>query len=423
MQPLQVVSLGIESPAVLSRAAYEAIKQADHIVGSARQFDMVTHLDLPARQHLLPRPLDDLGTLLRKLKGQVALLASGDALFYGIGNTLKMRWPDITFVSHPNISSVQALAHRLQENLHELTTISLHGRPLSRLYNALVPGRQLALLTDGNTHPLAIAEYVSALGWQNVRCAVGERLGYPEERVTQWDSLNALIATAPDFDALNVVWLALPDRAPEAWARTALTDTQYQTDHATPGQGMLTKQEVRQQVLAMLDPNPTETGWDIGAGCGGVSIEWARRLTKGYVHAIEHHPERFDALATNQGRFGLDRQLVLHDATATASLLATLPDPTVVFIGGSDGALDDLLEQVWERLPVGGRLIASGVTEPSQACLTRFEGQHGLDGHWCRIDISRGSLLGGQRLLRPRLPVTLVRFIKPDQPTEQGLPT
>jgi precorrin-6Y C5,15-methyltransferase (decarboxylating) len=88
-----------------------------------------------------------------------------------------------------------------------------------------------------------------------------------------------------------------------------------------------------------------------------------------------------------------------------------LPDPHAVFIGGSSGSLRNLLDAVWARLQLGGRLVASAVTEDSRVDLHGFAGDREAD--WTELSIARSERLAGQRVMRPYLPVLLMKMEKP----------
>jgi precorrin-6Y C5,15-methyltransferase (decarboxylating) len=139
-------------------------------------------------------------------------------------------------------------------------------------------------------------------------------------------------------------------------------------------------------------------------------VEWARWNPQGTVYAVECHEERLQCLTANRERFGVLNNLHIIAGQAPEAL-AKLPDPDAVFIGGSKGKLDDLLEAGWRRLPPGGRLVASAVTEDSKMDLYRFAGDR--PAGWTELSIARGDRLAGQRVLRPYLPVLLLRLEKP----------
>ena len=186
------------------------------------------------------------------------------------------------------------------------------------------------------------------------------------------------------------------------------------TDGA-PGQGMFTKREVRLAILALMQPGSGDLIWDIGAGCGGVATElshWNELVT---VHSIEQHPERLACLAENRRRFGCIANLHIVDGRAPP-VLAELPAPTKVFIGGSDGELDALLTQAWNALPDTGLLVASAVTEASLAKLEAFALKlEAAQVESLQIAVSRGAV-GPQGIdYQPKLPVTLFRFARGGQ--------
>jgi precorrin-6Y C5,15-methyltransferase (decarboxylating) len=162
-------------------------------------------------------------------------------------------------------------------------------------------------------------------------------------------------------------------------------------------------------ILSLLAPRASEIGWDVGAGCGGVSVEWARWNPEGEIHAVECHPERLEHLGINRERFGVVANLHIVAGHAPEAL-ADLPDPNAVFIGGSSGSLREILDPVWARLPVGGRLVASAVTEDSRVELHTFAGDRPAE--WTELSVARAESLAGQRVMRPYLPVLLMKMEK-----------
>jgi precorrin-6Y C5,15-methyltransferase (decarboxylating) len=161
--------------------------------------------------------------------------------------------------------------------------------------------------------------------------------------------------------------------------------------------------------LSMLAPRAGDIAWDIGAGCGGISVEWARWNRRGQVFAVELNEDRVRHLQTNRKRFGVTNNLeIVHQRAPEA--LTNLPDPNAVYLGGSDGNLGELIEICWQRLQRRGRLVAAAVTEESRAALRTFAGSN--DVHWTQLAIARDATLGGQHIMRPQLPVLLLQRCK-----------
>ena len=406
--PVQVIGMGMETGA-LGQAARAALDQAELIVGAAAHLAALPALSAEKRPY--PSPMSGLWAMLRANAGRrIALLASGDPLFYGIGSTLLRHLSPTQLVFHPNVSSLQAAFARLGRPWQEAEWLSLHGRPLVSLRAALRGNRLYGLLTDRESSPDAIARILVETGFGESDMWIAEELGSDRERLRFIKA--AELADAPlDCAPSNVVMLDTRGPGGVLPEFPGIPDQRFSTG-AEPGKGLLSKREVRLTILSLLGPRAGEIGWDVGAGCGGVSVEWARWNSQGQVYAVEVHPERLEHLAVNRERFGAVANLQIIAGRAPEAL-AELPDPRAVFIGGSSGSLADMLEAVWARLLPGGRLVASAVTEDSRVDLHAFVG--GRAAEWTELSIARGESLAGQRVMRPYLPVLLMKLEKPDE--------
>jgi precorrin-6Y C5,15-methyltransferase (decarboxylating) len=405
---IHVIGLGIDNPPVLSNAAKETLKQADIIIGAANALtDMAS---LAAKIYPYPKPMQALWPLLQQHADQhIVLLASGDPLFYGIGALLLRHLAPEQVEFHPHVSSIQTAFARIKRPWQDAKFISLHGRSLHSLRAALKTNRLYGLLTDSVNNPTAIAQLVDEVGLSNSTLWIAENLGLPEEQVRCFQAA-ALAAEDMEFAPLNVT--ILETRGPGGMLPEfpGIPDEGFMTDGET-GRGMLSKREVRLMILSLLSPRADEIGWDVGAGCGSVAVEWARWNPHGAVYAVECHEQRLACLAANRERLGVINNLHIIPGLAPEALV-TLPPPNAVFIGGSKGQLLTMLENVWERLLPGGRLVASAVTEDSRMDLYRFAGDRPAS-YWTELSIAREDRLGGQRLLRPYLPVLLMQLVKP----------
>ena len=403
--PVHVIGMGME-PGALGQSARAALAQAELIIGAAAQ--LAAFPELTAEKRSYPSPMSGLGDLLRANSGRrIALLASGDPLFYGISGTLLRHLPPEHLVFHPNVSSIQAAFARLGRPWQQAQPVSLHGRPLASLRAALQGNRLYALLTDRDSSPTAIARVLVETGFGESDLWVAEDLGMPSERFRQFQAVD-LANVEIEFSSLNVVILETRGRGGVLPEFPGIPDERFSTG-AEPGKGLLSKREVRLTILSLLAPRAGEVGWDVGAGCGGVSVEWTRWNPYGEVYAVECHPERLEHLGVNRERFGVVANLHIVPGRAPEAL-AELPDPRAAFIGGSSGSLREMLDPVWARLRPGGRLVASAVTEDSRVELHTFVGNRAAE--WTELSIARGERLAGQRVMRPSLPVLLMKLEK-----------
>jgi precorrin-6B C5,15-methyltransferase / cobalt-precorrin-6B C5,C15-methyltransferase len=415
---IHLISLGIASQAQLPGNAKVALQQAEVIIGSERQIATLEHLQLqqdnPSVQfHTLPSPLKQLTQTLPALNAnQMCILASGDGLFYGIGQWIQQQFPQHNLCFYPNISSIQSACHKLGWSLQNVTTLSAHGRPLNALIPHLRRNKKFAILTDHASHPKAIAELLQRLNFNNATLSVCEQLGYDNERISHY-TLNELLTLDKTFDPLHVTLIhCLGDGNEITPEFPGIIDNAFITD-SEPGKGLITKQAIRLHILAALQPTANDIGWDIGAGCGGVTVEWARYNPLGQVHAIEQHPQRFAILQQNIQKFGV-MQNTIPTCADIFNCLNSLPSPNKIFIGGHGNQLAPLLKQCWNALQPGGTLVVSAVTESSKThCHQFIETNTITDSEWLEVATKKGQALAGQLLMRPSLPVTLISLTKP----------
>ena len=92
--------------------------------------------------------------------------------------------------------------------------------------------------------------------------------------------------------------------------------------------------------------------------------------------------------------------------------LADWPDPDAVFIGGSGGALAELIDHALARLRLGGRLVINLVTlerlEQARARLDAAAERGVASWQLLQLQAHRSRPLAGLRTLRPENPVWIV---------------
>ena len=414
MTKITVIGLGICQPPLLNAKALSALGSCDCIMGSPRQLESIAHAQVVVNQSRTQPAslcLPKLKHIAHEIKGfdHVVILASGDPLLFGIGKYLQSEFGDqVTCIS--GVSSLQGACELTGLSLQDAQLVSLHGRPLNHLKRHLQPHRTLLILTDQNSHPQAIAKVLVAVNLGLSKIHVCERLGYEDQNQQQFIAQDLATNSTP-FASLHVTvvhTLGIGHVMPNF---PGIADAHFVTDGES-GKGLLTKREVRLNILSLLQPAPQDIAWDIGAGCGGVAIEWALWNPQGQVYAIEHHDQRIACLEANKEAFGVSANLsVIQDKAPDC--LKELPFPDKVFIGGSGGELSRIMQLAWQRLKPGGRLATSAVTEPSKAALRQFSlhvEQQPTD--YLQVAISRHDTIAGQDLLRPALPVTLMCWHK-----------
>jgi precorrin-6Y C5,15-methyltransferase (decarboxylating) len=398
---LSVIGVGEDGIAGLAPAACALIETAEVLVGGARHLGMVP--DRGAERILWERPLAvTLDAIAGRRGRRVAVLASGDPMWYGIGATLSRRFPREEITVVPQRSAFSLAAARLGWPLADCATITLHGRPLDTLRLHLAPHRRILILSEDGGTPGEVAELLTGLGWGLSRLTVLAHLGGSRETIVADEARAWSDRRVPDLNTIAIACCA--GRGARALPRSAgLPDDVFEHD------GQLTKREVRAATLAALAPLPGETLWDVGAGSGSNAIEWLREGEGRCAIAIERDPARAAMIARNAAALGVPQLRIVLGAAPEA--LGGLPPPDAIFIGGGISA-GDLLSAAWTSLPPGGRLVANVVTTEGEARLLDWHARHG--GALARIAVSRAETGGPHHLWRPLATVTQLAAVKPD---------
>ncbi|MEU4170700.1 precorrin-6y C5,15-methyltransferase (decarboxylating) subunit CbiE [Streptomyces sp. NPDC026665] len=391
-----VVGIGADGWEGVPDGSRAVLLDAEILIGGQRQLDLLPP-ECRGERISWPSPLRPAvpGLVAEHFGRRIAVLASGDPMFYGIGRALtEVVGPDtVRVLPHP--SSVSYACARLGWPLEDVDVVSLVGRPEARLAAALHDGRRLLVLSADAATPREVAALLRDRGFGPSRMRVLEQLGGQRESTTA-------TATADDWchspgDPLNIVAVECR-RAVDTLrlgAVPGLPDDAYEHD------GQLTKRHVRAVTLGVLAPAPGELLWDIGGGSGSIAVEWLRTHPSCRAVTVERDPVRAERIGRNAERLGVPGLRVVTGSAPGA--LSELPPPDAVFIGGGLTAAG-LLDACWQALPDGGRLVANTVTLESEALLADAYRRYG--GELVRLAVAHAVPVGGFTGWRQAMPVT-----------------
>lgn len=306
-------------------------------------------------------------------KGRVAVLASGDPLFFGIGRSLLAHFGPERLRIHPAVSAMQLACARFKIPWDDLSILSLHGRNGAASGTAaarLLCHQRVLCFTDQLNSPDSLAQSLiqtlercgDSRRLDGIRIQVAENLGLPEERIIS-GSLAEIAATR--FAPLNMMLLEQLETV-DTFAATlpAFGLVEHEIRHS---RGLITKDEIRAASLHRLRLPRQGILWDIGGGSGSVSLEAARIAPELAIYTVEKKPEEQENIRHNIKTFGAySIQLIAGEAP---EILAKLPAPDRVFIGGSGGGkrLEAILHTAAARLQPGGRIVVNAVLAETRA--------------------------------------------------------
>lgn len=293
-----------------------------------------------------------LSTLVEKLAKETrktVILASGDPLFYGIGGYLAKK---LTIEVYPYMSSIQLAFSKMGESWQDAYVTSIHGRPIKGLAQRIDGKKKVALLTDADNNPNALARYLKHFGMTEYRAFVAENLQGVDEKFG-WYSLDEM-EEAP-FSSLNVVILQQIS-APKRYA-LGIDDEAF--SQRKPDKGLITKKEIRVLSLQAMQLQKDSTIWDVGTCTGSMAIEAGKLAPEGQVYAVEKNAPDLENCLQNQQKFRVDLTAIHSKAPAG---LEQFPDPDAIFIGGTGGEMVELLQLCCARLKPNGRIVLNAAT-------------------------------------------------------------
>ena len=389
-----VVGIGADGAAGLAPASRAELARATVIYGSQRQLQLVEGC-ISAETRRWPSPmLPALRTMLDGADGDVHVLASGDPLLHGVGNTLIQLYGPARVAVLPHVSSVTLACSRLGWPVQDTEVISLVA---AEPHTAVRRGGQAIVLSRDRSSPAALARLLTDTGRGDSELTVLEQLGGARE-LRRSSTAREWVARPPGkMDDLNVMAVRyLPDERRLA----TLPDDSFAHD------GQITKQPIRAVSVAALAPRPGELLWDVGAGSGSIAIEWCRSGAGCRAIAFERSEARRARIVENASAFGVHVE-VKGDAEESFGSSAS---PAAIFVGGGVSH-PGLVQACWDKLPAGGRLVVNAVTVESEAVLAQWFSRVG--GELRRFQHYRSEPVGGFTGWRPAMPVTQWSVVKP----------
>ena len=354
-----VVGVGPGDPAQLTAAARAEIERAEVLIGAAR---LVAPFRRPGvTVHESGGDYTAVARLIESHGDQpVAVLASGDVGFFSIAAVLG-RGTSRPLRLVPGISSLQYLCACIGESWADVVAVSLHGRRANVLGHVLGQAKTFFLLGDQPT-AADVCRLLCQHGLGELPVVVGERLSYPEQRISR-GTARELSDGSFDRLAVMLVYNDRPAPASRDWVTPGLPDELF-----IRGEVPMTKELVRAACVSKLRLAPRHVVYDIGAGTGSVAVECALQARLGVVFAVERSADACELIERNARHFAVHNLLVVN-AEAPAGL-AELPPPDRVFVGGSGGRLPAILDLVGELNP-DCRIVVNAILLESAADAVR----------------------------------------------------
>jgi len=224
---------------------------------------------------------------LENNKSDVVLISRGDPLWFGIGRILLDHFSKEELFFYPSITCVQLAFKKLKKPWQSVKCISIHGRETDELIKALKSRtNNLAIIPDPKKNNLAlIRRNLVELKLDNFyEMWICEDLGFKGEKIT---SLQINEELPKEISDLHIIVLSKKEvfNYKNTYPLFGLDDSLFKTFNDRPN--LLTKKEIRIQILADLELPKNGVIWDIGAGSGTIGLEALKLRPKLKLYSID----------------------------------------------------------------------------------------------------------------------------------------
>ena len=168
------------------------------------------------------------------------------------------------------------------------------------------------------------------------------------------------------------------------------------------GEIPMTKSEVRAVSVSKLELCRDNIVYDIGAGTGSVSVEAALKVLEGHVYAFEQKEEGCALIRANAEKAGV-KNLTVVPGKAPESLYG-YPAPDRVFLGGSSGNMEEILDLVTELNPAVQLVINVIALESLSQAMEWFR-KKGWEPEVVCMQVSRAAKRGPYHMMQAQNPI------------------
>ena len=182
---------------------FDTVKESDLVIGGKRN---LFNFDLNDKEVVeITADIDKLVEIIKNRGDKkVAILASGDPLFYGIGRTMSCHFSQDELNIVPGVSSVQYLFCKLGKSWNDYHLVTLHGNSLD-IIEIIGKYKKVVFLTDKNSDYKMIAGILNENNYRDCLMSVAVNLSYEDEKIVSGNPADFMNIQLDDKLAIVVV--------------------------------------------------------------------------------------------------------------------------------------------------------------------------------------------------------------------------
>ena len=408
---ITMAGVGMGSQASLTKEVEHVIKEADIILGAKRMIDIYE----PRLEKKPYYMAGDIIPYLKKLQGNdtfyedknVVILFSGDSGFYSgcqsLYRSLRAETEsgalnaDISIM--PGISSIAYLAACTGESYQDAKICSIHGRKQANLADIIRHNSKTFMLMSGVNDVNSLGQLLLDAGLNQCIVIAGYELSYETQEIM---TLTPIECVELKKEGLYTCLIKNPN-AGDRRLTHGKADSEFIRDKVP-----MTKEEVREVSICKLRLTDKALVYDIGSGTGSIAMEMAGLSPDLKVYAIERKPEAVALIKKNKEKFKLDNIEVI-EAEAPEGL-DELPKPTHVFIGGSGGNLNEILNTLYS-MNDSMRIVITAVSLETIAQIKDILSAYPIANEdIVELQVNRSKVIGKYHMMQAENPVWICSF-------------
>ena len=358
----------------------------------------------------------DLIQWLKFIDSDVILISRGDPLWFGIGRILLNNFSQAELSFYPGKTSVQLAFSKLKKSWQDTKVISVHGRETNELIKFLkLKEKRIAILTDPKNNSLElIRKNLKELNLENnYEFWLCEEIGSKNEKIRLISHQENLPQEISD---INIVILLKKEitSSDTVLPLFGISDNTFKTFNDRPN--LLTKREIRIQLLADLELPELGTLLDIGSGSGTIGLEALRLRPKLKLISIDKRFGSQILVKENAKKLGVLPKKIIESNVKkflTNDLNSSFSDSNRVVIGGCDKETKiEIIEAISKLLKKGDIIVLPIITyevlQKVSYCLRKFNYETSIN----LIQTFKGISISEGTRFEPNNPVFIIKAKK-----------
>ena len=353
---------------------------------------------------------------LKSIDNDVILISRGDPLWFGIGRILLNNFSKEELLFYPGKTSVQLAFSRLKKSWQDVKAVSIHGRETNELIKSLKSKEKgIAILTDPKNNNLElIRQNLKELDLESIyEFWLCEEIGSKNEKIRllshqdnlpeEISDLNIVILLKKEF---NFLTNDLP--------LFGINDNTFKTFNDRPN--LLTKREIRIQLLADLELPEFGTLLDIGSGSGTIGLEALRLRPKLKLISIDKRLGSKFLVKENAKRLGVSPKKIIESDIRqflTNDLNNLFSASNRILIGGCNNETKlEIIEEISKFLKIGDIIVLPIITYEVLQNVSNYLKQINYETSINLIQTFKGLSISEGTRFEPNNPVFIIKAKK-----------